>query len=238
MTKYINIIFNQLLFFLFIGIIYPCTNCSIPIANAGDNFDVINGGVGLLDGSASYDPDDFELELLYFWYSEDNIISYCGDVDECSGVRYYCEGYEEVYLTQDECENNNHTWVQGTFDSHLECWSAGYTWAHTDSKTETECNSAGHTWKPGSITLDDYESKTPNITKINLGTISSLEIIKLTLIVNDGASVPPDGYNSEPDEIKLTINPLADNTVPIANAGFYQNKNKGEEVSLNGGASY
>ena len=98
MTKYINIIFNQLLFYLFIVIIYPCTNCSIPIANAGDDFDVINGGVGILDGTTSYDPDDFELELMYFWYSEDNIISYCGDIDECSGERYYCEGYENVYL--------------------------------------------------------------------------------------------------------------------------------------------
>jgi len=232
MTKYINIIFNQLLFYLFIGIIYPCTNCSIPIANAGDDFDVINGGVGILDGTTSYDPDDFELELMYFWYSEDNIISYCGDIDECSGERYYCEGYENVYLTEDECENNNHTWVQGAYNNWHECFSAGFIWAHTDSKTETECNSAGHTWKPGSITLDDYESKTPNITAINLGAITSNELVKLKLIVNDG------DYNSEPDEIKLTINPLADNTVPIANAGLYQNAFKGDTVIVSGGASY
>ena len=223
MTKYINIIFNQLLFFLFIGIIYPCTNCSIPIANAGDDFGVINGGVGLLDGSVSYDPDNFELELEYFWYSEENLISYCGGVngDACSGDRYYCEGYEEIYLTEDECENNNHTWVQGAYNNWHECWSAGSIWAHTDSKTEAECIDKGHSWNSSVITLDDYESKIPNITTINLGAITSNELVKLTLIVNDGE------YNSDPDEIKLTINPLADNTVPIANAGLYQNKNKG-----------
>ena len=232
MTKYINIIFNQLLFFLFIGIIYPCTNCSIPIANAGDDSDVINGGVVLLDGSASYDPDNFELELLYFWYSEDNIISYCGDIDECSGERYYCEGYEEIYLTEDECENNNHTWVQGAYNNWHECWSAGFIWAHTDSKTEAECVDKGHSWNSSVITLDDYESKIPNITTINLGTISSDEIIKLTLIVNDGE------YNSDSDEIKLTIHPLADNTAPIANAGLYQNVLKGDTVIVRGGASY
>ena len=234
MTKYINIIFNQLLFFLFIGIIYPCTNCSIPIANAGYDFDVINGGIGILDGTASYDSDNFELELNYYWYSENNAISYCGEdgEDQCSGDRYYCEDYEEIYLTEDECENNNHTWVQGAYNNWYECFSAGFIWAHTDSTTETGCNSAGHTWKPGSITLDDYESKTPNITAINLGAITSNELVKLKLIVNDG------DYNSEPDEIKLTINPLADNTVPIANAGLYQNAFKGDTVIVSGGASY
>jgi len=141
-------IFKILLFILiYFSIAYPCANCALPVANAGDNFDVINGGVGLLDGTASYDPDNFELELKYFWYSDNNIISYCGNVgnDVCSGDRYYCEGFEEIYLTEDECENNNHTWVQGPYDNQRECWSAGFIWAHTDIKTESECNSSDHT---------------------------------------------------------------------------------------------
>ena len=48
--KRINNIFKiELLIVIWLGIIYPCTNCSIPIANAGDDFDVINGGIGEFD---------------------------------------------------------------------------------------------------------------------------------------------------------------------------------------------
>ena len=119
------------------------------------------------------------MELLYFWYSEENSISYCGGVNDdiCDGDKYFCEDYEEIYLTEDECGNNNHTWVQGAYNNWHECFSAGFIWAHTDSTTETGCNSAGHTWKPGAITLDDYESKPPYITAINLGAITSNELV-------------------------------------------------------------
>ena len=106
-----------LLFFtiIYINVAYPCMNCAIPIANAGDDFDVINGGVGKLDGSDSYDPDNFELELMYLWYSDEDIISYCGnaDGDECSEKKYNCEGYEEIFITEEECVSNRQVWVEG-----------------------------------------------------------------------------------------------------------------------------
>ena len=110
------------------GIVFPCMNCSIPIADAGNDFDVINGGVGKLDGSGSYDPDNFELQLTYLWYSEEDNISYCSDSsgDSCSEKRYYCEGYDEVFITPEECEDNGHNWVEGIYENYRSCWSAGY----------------------------------------------------------------------------------------------------------------
>ena len=58
--------FNKIYILLFVllhGISYPCSNCFPPIANAGDDYTVINGGAGILDGSESYDPDNFDLQL-------------------------------------------------------------------------------------------------------------------------------------------------------------------------------
>ena len=209
-------------------------NCAIPIANAGDDFDVINGGAGILNGSGSYDPDNFDLELTYLWYSDEDIISYCGNVDgdECSEKNYYCEGYETVFKIEEECVSNSHNWVEGIFEDFRSCWSAGYVWAHTDQKNADECISAGYSWNARLITIDDVESKSPIITDINIGAITVPEKIKIQLVVNDGQ------YNSNPDNIIITVNPLASNTIPIANAGVYQNTYKGEEVILNGSASY
>ena len=217
-----------------LGLVYPCMNCVIPIANSGDDFDVINGGSGKLDGSYSYDPDNFELELTYFWYADENIISYCGnsDGDKCSEKKYYCEGYEEVFTIEAECVSNNHVWVEGIYEDNKSCSLAGYVWAHTDLKNADECISADYIWNSRLITIDDVESNFPNITNINLGTITTAERIKIQLIVNDGQ------YDSEPDEIIITVNPLLSNTIPIANAGFYQNGFKGDEVILNGSASF
>jgi hypothetical protein len=124
----------QLLMLICLGFVYPCTNCSIPEADAGVGFTVINGGAGVLDGSNSYDPDNFELELTYLWYSVDNMISYCsaeGD-DECSGTRNYCDGYEELYANEDECLSNGYEWLEDSFVDYQMCWAAGYVWAHTD----------------------------------------------------------------------------------------------------------
>ena len=91
--KRIKNIFTLLFFTtIYINVAYPCMNCAIPIANAGDAFNVINGGAGILNGTGSYDPDNFDLELTYLWYSDEDIISYCGkvDADECSEKKYYC----------------------------------------------------------------------------------------------------------------------------------------------------
>ena len=51
MKKLYKIIIIHLFTLVSLSIVYPCVNCSIPVANAGDDFDVINGGVGMLDGA-------------------------------------------------------------------------------------------------------------------------------------------------------------------------------------------
>ena len=53
-----NLIKIIIVFILFLSFAYPCFNCSPPVANAGPDFTVINGGRHTLDGSKSYDPDD------------------------------------------------------------------------------------------------------------------------------------------------------------------------------------
>ena len=51
-----------------------CTgNCYEPIANAGNDANYYQGSTALLDGSASYDPDDINLELDYIWTGPESI---------------------------------------------------------------------------------------------------------------------------------------------------------------------
>ena len=50
-------IYIPILFLILSGVVYPCINCSMPVANAGPDYTVINGGIGDLDGTGSYDPE-------------------------------------------------------------------------------------------------------------------------------------------------------------------------------------
>ncbi len=230
-------IYISTLSLLLFSVAYPCINCSLPIANGGDDYIVVNGGVGVLDGSESYDPDNFELQLSYFWFSKENQFSYCGDIntDVCSGGYFKCEDYEEIYTTKLDCEANGAQWVAAEYVDHLTCWSAGYIWAKTNLQDSTSCVNAGNQWNAGTITVEDFQTESLKITKIDLETIEpdTFVTVKLYLIVNDG------GYNSNPDQVNIQVTPLSENTIPKANAGIDRSffKGDGTEVQLNGSSS-
>ncbi|MBI90041.1 MAG: hypothetical protein CMG60_08140 [Candidatus Marinimicrobia bacterium] len=56
----------------FSSMLYACTNCYIPVSNAGENQQWASGATVVLDGSSSYDPEGSN--LTYLWTSNDESI--------------------------------------------------------------------------------------------------------------------------------------------------------------------
>ena len=207
MNKLRNILFTIIL----AGLLYPCIdNCSPPVASAGDDYTVINGGSGLLDGSSSYDPDDFDKPLNYYWStdSDEYYFSYCkedGAVEECSISQYL---------------------------DPVSCWMGKGIWGKR-SYSEDECIAEGYSWDSGGgITVVDREESILDIANIYVGELIESKSVSIYLVVNDGE------YISTPDRVDVILMPSSTNSPPIGNAGYWQSAYKGDVVSLDGSASY
>lgn len=211
-----------------------------PIADAGEDQSVLEATTVTLDGSGSYDPDSDP--ITYEWTAPNNITLSdetaisptftAPEVDEDTPYTFTLTVFDgEEYSAADEViitvENENQPPIADAGEDQ-EVFEGSVVTLDGSGSYDPDEDTLSYQWfVPAGIELSDETAVQPTFTAPDIAVQTQYSFL---LVVFDG-----EAYSNE-DEVVVTVQVA--NHPPIADAGPDQTVNEGDEVSLDGSASY
>ncbi|MFC1887732.1 PKD domain-containing protein, partial [Candidatus Cloacimonadota bacterium] len=218
-----------------------------PVADAGDDEDIDEGTLYMLDGSGSYDMDSDE--LTYLWTAPVEVtlddptsatptftapMLPTNDSVDLSFTLVVNDGIERVSSEPDEVVitvlNINEAPVADAGDDQSVVEGA-VVGLDGSGSYDLDQDPITYLWTaPAGIVLDDVSLATPNFTAPMLDTNIPLDLV-FTLVVDDGIA----GRATGSDEVVITVTNI--NNVPVADAGDDAVIDEGTVYMLDGSGS-
>ncbi len=208
-----------------------------PVADAGDDFGVMSGGNGTVDGSGSYDPDGDE--ITYLWDAPPDIIL----EDETAMVT----GFTAPIVAEDTEYIIVLTVSDGMYDTND---FVTVTVNYMNYEPEIDLPTEFSFEEDGELELDFSEyvydpDGDPVLITVTGNENILVEINEMEVLISAEANwygtetltfTVDDCIQRPSDEVNIIVTPV--NDIPHADAGMDQNGRDGEVITLNGSASW